>query len=112
MQRHGHDGVEAVGGVEDTEHQRGGQSVDDPRVAPVLEGVDDLFPDACVSQWGPGALETEVNALALLADEGLEGGRHPAPGAGGASYPGQGLEARQAEQVARAPLAADAVLGV
>ena len=68
--------------------------------------------DASIFQRGPGALESEVYALALVADEGLEGGWHPAPGAGWSAYPGQGLKARPAEQVARAPLAADAVLGV
>ena len=112
MQRHGHGGVEAVRGVEGTEHQGGGQSLDDPRVTPLLEGVDDLLSDAGVFQRGRGALETEAYALALVANEGLEGGRLPAPGAGGAPGAGQGLKARPAEQVARAPLAADAVLGV
>ena len=50
MQRYRHDGVEAVSGVEDPEHERRGQPLDDPDVAPVLEGVDDLFSDARVPQ--------------------------------------------------------------
>jgi hypothetical protein len=111
-QRHWHDGIEVLLAIEDAEHQLRGQSFDEPRVAPVLEGVDFLIADARVLRWGAGALETEVNGLAPFADEGLEGRWHPAPGAEGASYPGQCIEAHPAEQIARALVAADAALGV
>ena len=89
-----------------------GESLEDPSVAPVLEGVHDLLPDARVPQGRSGAHEAEVHALALVADEALEGRRHPAAGIGYASDQAQRLEALQAEQVARAPVASDAALGV
>jgi hypothetical protein len=83
--------------VEDAELQRRGQSIDDPGVAPILQTVDDLLADACVLQGSSGALEAEVHAFALVANEGLEGCWHPALGAVGTSYPGQSFEAHPAE---------------
>ena len=54
MKRHGHYGVES-GAVYDLQHQRRGESVDDPLVAAVFEGVDYLLADAVVLQRGPRA---------------------------------------------------------
>src|SRR5918997_5784313 len=112
VQRDWNDEVEAVLIVEDAKHQRRCQFFDDPRIAPVLQVVDDLLADARISQRSSGALEAEVHALALVADEGLEGCWHTAAGAYGTPYPGQSFEARPAEQVARPPLAADAALRI
>ena len=59
-----------------------------------------------------GALETEVDVLALLAYERREGGRQPATPADGAAHMGECIEASPAQYVARPPLTADAELGV
>jgi hypothetical protein len=54
---------------------------------------------------GAWALSTlKSTPLQFFADEGLEGCWHPAQGADGMPYPGQRLEARPAEQVARGEL--------
>jgi hypothetical protein len=74
--------------------------------------VDDLLADALVPQGRPGALEIEVHTLALLADEGLEGSRQPAPAAHWAPDLGQRLEASAAQEITRPLLAAHAALRV
>ncbi|HLL98082.1 MAG TPA: hypothetical protein VK276_03335 [Rubrobacteraceae bacterium] len=84
--------------------------LDDLSVAAVLQGVHDLLSDALVPQRHAGALETKVQALARVADEGLEGRRHPTAGAHGTAHPGQRLEAVPAGEAARQPVAADAAL--
>jgi hypothetical protein len=111
VQGHGHDGLEAAV-VEHLQHQRYGEPLDNPFVDVVLEGMDDLLADALVFQGRPRALEAEVDVLALLAHQRRKGGRQPATSTDGAADPGEGLEARAAQYIARPPPTADAALGV
>ena len=74
--------------------------------------MDYLLADAIVLEGRPGARETEVDVLALLAYERREGGRQPAASADGATHTGERIEARAAEYVARPPPTADAGFGV